>query len=288
MRTLIPLIRAALAPAYPDDAELQAVCKALCCELLGYDEYVYYLREAVTPAPEALRTLDDALRRLAQGEPLQYVLGHAPFAGADLQVSRAVLIPRPETAGLVAWVTEDDELAYELAPVILDLGTGSGCIAIGLQRALPHARVYACDISEAALAVARRNAAANGAGAVTLFAYDLLAAAPLPADVPAARCLVSNPPYIRRCERADMDMRVTAWEPALALYVPDDDPLLFYRAIARLGLGPALLPGGTILVEVNSAFARDTARLFHLYGYADVRLRDDLYGLPRYVRCKKR
>lgn len=287
MQNLIPLIRASLADAYPEADELQVVSKALCCELLGFSEYAYYLREPVTLSPAQQQLLDDALHRLSRGEPLQYVLGTAPFGGLQLSVDRSVLIPRPETSGLVRWVTEEAEelFAHTHEPVVVDVGTGSGCIAVALKQALPHAHVFACDVSQAALRTASRNAAETHTE-IILAEYDVLAGN-TSFPFPSARCMVSNPPYIRQSERAFMESRVTTWEPSLALFVPDDDPLLFYRALARLGQTDALLPGGTIAVEVNSAFAYETSVLFRFHGYTDVRIRNDIFGLARFVRCRK-
>lgn len=279
MRQLINYIKRELQACVEDD-ELAAITKALCCEGLGIEEYVWYLRDPVSLTDNQVALLGQAITRLKGGEPLQYVLGTAPFAGLTFNVDSHVLIPRPETAGLVQFVAE------ERPSRILDMGTGSGCIAIALAHRLPTAEVYACDLSDEALHVAANNAADNQVH-ITFTPCNLLdadAASTLPKG---CDCLVSNPPYIRRVERHFMEERVTGWEPSLALFVPDDDPLLFYRAIARIGQTDVLRPGGQIAVEVNQLFGAETCILFSLYGYEEVRLRFDLFGQPRYVTCRK-
>lgn len=283
MRELQNTLRRALSPVYAAD-ELSTVVKALCCELLGVSEWAYYLKDPVTLSDAQQRALSDAVQRLRQGEPLQYVLGTSPFAGEELAVDGRVLIPRPETAGLVRLAAQQLETMPGAPHRVLDLGTGSGCIAIALARAVPGAAVYGCDVSADALAVAAANAQRSGAG-VHFFPFDMLSPTALPAT--GFSCLVSNPPYIRRCERAYMDERVTRWEPPLALFVPDADPLLFYRAVAQLGQTDALLPGGTVCVEINQLYGFETCTLFELYGYRDVRLSYDLFGQPRFVTCRK-
>lgn len=279
MRQLINYIKRELQACVEDD-ELATITKALCCEGLGIEEYVWYLRDPVSLTDNQVALLGQAITRLKGGEPLQYVLGTAPFAGLTFNVDSHVLIPRPETAGLVQFVAE------ERPSRILDMGTGSGCIAIALAHRLPTAKVYACDLSDEALHVAANNAADNQVH-ITFTPCNLLdadAASTLPKG---CDCLVSNPPYIRRVERHFMEERVTGWEPSLALFVPDDDPLLFYRAIARIGQTDVLRPSGQIAVEINQWFGAETCILFSLYGYEEVRLRFDLFGQPRYVTCRK-
>lgn len=279
MRQLINYIKRELQACVEDD-ELATITKALCCEGLSIEEYAWYLRDPVSLTDNQVALLGQAITRLKGGEPLQYVLGTAPFAGLTFNVDSHVLIPRPETAGLVQFVAE------ERPSRILDMGTGSGCIAIALAHRLPTAEVYACDLSDEALHVAANNAADNQVH-ITFTPCNLLdadAASTLPKG---CDCLVSNPPYIRRVERHFMEERVTGWEPSLALFVPDDDPLLFYRAIARIGQTDVLRPGGQIAVEINQLFGAETCILFSLYGYEEVRLRFDLFGQPRYVTCRK-
>jgi release factor glutamine methyltransferase len=221
--------------------------------------------------------LQDILARLQKYEPLQYVLGRAPFDGLELEVTPDVLIPRPETAELVAWI------AAEARPdaSILDIGTGSGCIPIALHRRLPGARLTAWDVSEGALVVARRNAAACDAP-VRFERCDVLTARD--ADGRTFDVIVSNPPYICQRERAEMQPNVLEWEPGLALFVPDDDPLLFYRRIAQLGR-TLLRPGGQLYFEINRAYGPDTVAMLGGLGYRDITLKKDMEGNDRMIKA---
>ena len=248
--------------------------------------------------------------RLIQGEPVQYVLGFADFCGHRFCVTPDVLIPRPETEELTRWAM--DECLASNSPSspchILDLCTGSGCIAISLALAQPAARVTAVDISATALDVARHNAAALGAANVTFVQNDVLekirderleikdcqAQPPLISHLspfishlsPLISCIVSNPPYVCQSEAVDMSATVKDHEPSLALFVPDEDPLLFYRALARIGR-EVLVPGGRIMVELNAALAASTRQLFVDAGYNDVQLRNDQFGKPRMLSAKR-
>ena len=267
--------------AMPDEAERNAIIRAVCCDVLGISSTMYYLKENVELTTEQAALFDDVVARLKQGEPLQYIEGKAMFCGMQFMVSPQVLIPRPETAELVDWIVTDHAMGQ---PKILDLGTGSGCIAISLSKLMPQAVVEACDISVGALAVASENNRVNGTS-VEFFALDMLDTAsllPRSYDI-----LVSNPPYIKQCEAVDMEQNVTQWEPHTALFVPDDDALRFYRAVAEIGQTDALSPGGCIYVEINQALGKETAALFEAYGYKDVVLRKDIYGNDRMIKCVK-
>ena len=264
-----------------DKTERHAVVRAVCCDILGLSTTAYLLKEETTLTTEQSILLANINNRLRQGEPLQYIEGKAPFYGMNFKVAPAVLIPRPETAELVDWTIKDNRTQ---TPCILDLGTGSGCIAISLNKQMPQATVEACDISHEALAIARENNEMNGTD-VTFFHHDMLdLSTPLPHSY---SVLVSNPPYIKQSEAADMEQHVTEWEPHTALFVPDDDALRFYRAIAEIGQTDTLLPGGHIYVEINQALGKETVELFESYGYKEVTLRKDIYGNDRMIKCKK-
>ena len=264
-----------------DSSELLALVRTICCDMLGIGTTAYYLKEEVVLSNEQEARLCRIIKRLQQGEPLQYIEGKAPFYGMEIAVNSSVLIPRPETAELVEWIVREHATQQ---PRILDLGTGSGCIAIALSRQLPHASISACDISAEALTVAKGNARTNKAP-ISFFTHDMLdLSTPLPYSYD---ILVSNPPYIRQSEAADMSIQVTEWEPHTALFVPDDDALRFYRAIAELGRTEALRPGGYIYVEINQALGKETVDIFESYGYQDVELRKDIYENERMIRCKK-
>ncbi len=276
MKQLIDKLQKALSGIY-EGHELTAIIRTICCDMLGIGTATYYLKEAVTLTSEQESLLRSITDRLQQGEPLQYIEGKAPFCGMEFAVNSSVLIPRPETAELVDWIAREHTTQQ---PRILDLGTGSGCIAIALSKQLPQATIEACDISAEALTVAKENARTNEAP-VSFFTHDMLdLGTPLPHSYD---ILVSNPPYIRQSEAADMSIQVTEWEPHTALFVPDDDALRFYRAIAELGQTEALRPGGHIYVEINQALGKETVALFEAYGYQDVELRKDIYGNERMI-----
>jgi len=276
VKQLIDKLQKALSTTY-EGHELTAIIRTICCDMLGISSTSYYLKEEVTLTTEQETQLQGIIDRLLQGEPLQYIEGRAPFCGMEFAVNPSVLIPRPETAELVDWIAREHATQH---PRILDLGTGSGCIAIALSKQLPQATIEACDISAEALTVAKENARMNEAP-VSFFTHDMLdLGTPLPHSYD---ILVSNPPYIRQSEAADMSIQVTEWEPHTALFVPDDDALRFYRAIAELGQTEALRPGGHIYVEINQALGKETVALFEAYGYQDVELRKDIYGNERMI-----
>lgn len=221
----------------------------------------------------------ECAKRLAQGEPLQYVVGTAPFGNLTFEVTPATLIPRPETLELVEWVATDEQVRPALC--LLDIGTGSGCIAISLAKLLPQAKVSAWDISAEALAVARRNAECNGV-TVDFKQVDVLNIT----EAETYDCIVSNPPYICEEEKVEMTDSVLLHEPHTALFVPNTDPLRFYRAIAELGMR-CLSPGGTLYFEINRAYGAETCDLLRDLGFRDVELRKDFYGNDRMVKAGK-
>ncbi len=227
----------------------------------------------------ALRRFRDMESELLRGRPLQYVRGTAHFYGREFSVREAVLIPRPETEELIQWI-----LAEERPGRILDIGTGSGCIAISLKLAQQDAAVLAIDLSAEALVVAAENAAALGAD-VQLAQLDFLDAGSRD-SLPPSELIVSNPPYIPVTERDRLHPNVRDHEPAAALFVPGDDALQFYRAIADFGL-THLLPGGSIYCELHRDYAADSAALFDGYGYSEVILREDMHGAPRMLRARR-
>lgn len=269
-----------------EDGEARAIARILIEELFGlsYTDIVCGATDQLS-ADDTLR-LDTAVRRIEQGEPLQHVLGYADFCGNHFGVNASVLIPRPETE----WLVDEGERlmngASNAAPSapkrILDIGTGSGCIAISLKLRLGEAYVEAWDISEEALRTAESNAKALKAK-VAFCKRDALRAeeSVAPWDL-----IVSNPPYICDSERAGMDDNVLLHEPHTALFVPDDDPLRFYRAIARYALR-SLSNGGSLLFECNTRYAEATGKMMREMGFEDVTVNDDCFGLPRFVAGRK-
>ena len=275
-------LASALHPIYPE-REAQAIAALVVEQLLGMDS-LQRLMAAATPVPAAaLAALPPLQARLLAHEPVQYVLGTAPFEGMDLEVTPATLIPRPETEELVRAIVHEQRGRAGLR--VLDVGTGSGCLALALARALPGAEVLAVDISEEALAVARRNAA-RYAPAVAFQEVDILTAMPAGLAPGSLDVLVSNPPYVRESERPLMRDNVLAWEPATALFVPDNDPLLFYRRLGEIGR-QLLRPGGRIYLEINEAFSAQTQALLVGQGYVAVQGLPDMFGKDRMVRAEQ-
>ena len=266
-----------------DDGEARAIARILIEELFGlsYADIVCGATEQLS-ADDTLR-LDTAVRRIEQGEPLQHVLGYADFCGNRFCVNGSVLIPRPETEWLVDEGAKLMSTTATSSPKrILDIGTGSGCIAISLKLRLGDAYVEAWDISEEALRTAQDNADALKAE-VVFRKRDALRAdnTAVPWDL-----IVSNPPYICDSERSAMDDNVLLHEPHTALFVPDDDPLRFYRAIARYAL-LTLNTGGSLLFECNTRYAEATGTMLRDMGFEEVTVSDDCFGLPRFVRGRK-
>ena len=265
-----------LVPLY-DEREARAIVRVVLDDAFGLRPVDVYAGKVRQFSADERQHLARILERLEAGEPVQYALGTARFAGRTFEVEPAVLIPRPETEELVAWVEADG-----LAPGsrLLDGGTGRGCIAITLALDLPGTEVEAWDVSPEALAVARRNAARLDA-AVKFVRADLLSP---PCVAEGFDVVASNPPYVRESERTAMEAHVVGREPALALFVPDDDALRFYHALARLGR-QCLRPLGRIYVELNEALGEETAGVFRRAGYDPVELRRDQFGRTRMLRA---
>ena len=271
-RETVDRLTARLVPLY-GEREAHAIARSAVAELAGIP-----LSALLTdPGAElAVEGLAEAEAQLAAGKPLQYVVGHTEFYGRRFAVREGVLIPRPETEELVDRMVRSERGARRL----LDVGTGSGCIAASLALALPEAEVYAADISDAALAVAAENFQQLGAK-VTLRKADALGgldeAFPGPFDA-----IVSNPPYVPQSDLAAMHANVREYEPREALFVPDDDALRFYRAIARAGRR-MLRPGGKLYFEIYERSAGQMRLLLGEEGYTDTEVREDLNGKPRMV-----
>lgn len=283
-----------------NEREAQAIVRTVLDALFGMSLTDICLGKVTQLSADDTTRLEKIIQRLEKSEPVQYVLGAEWFAGRLFSVAPGVLIPRPETEDLVKWACdeakekekednskeergkeekEDSKKEEAPHPSILDIGTGSGCIAITVALALPQARVTAWDISTDALAIAAGNA--HNLGASVRFEHqDALSA---PDDKERWDVIVSNPPYICDRERADMSDNVLSYEPELALFVPDSDPLLFYRAIARYA-SKALKPGGRLLFETNTAYAHEVAQAMADEGFTAIEVRNDCFGKPRMVK----
>ena len=278
MNKIVAYIRSRLQPYYTAE-EVSALSRIVCCDLLGQAPTDYYLGKDIVLSPKKEQELEDILQRLSRFEPLQYIEGRTLFLGREFWVAPGVLIPRPETEELV-------ELMLKEIPAdarILDVGTGSGCIAISLAKELPDALVTAWDVSPEALSVARVNARKLQAN-VRFVECDVLACQV--DEVGLYDVIVSNPPYVTEAEKADMEPNVLQWEPSLALFVPDDDPLRFYRRIAVLGRD-MLADGGRLYFEINRAYGREMVEMLRAMGYVGVRVEKDLSQNDRFVIAEK-
>lgn len=275
MIAIIRHIDEAIGSNYPI-GEVTALTRIIATELLGIQQTKFFLKDPVILTPEQKRLLDDALERLNRNEPIQYILGYSDFCGLRFKVTPATLIPRPETSELVEWIESENSNAVN----ILDIGTGSGCIAVSLASKLPGSKVTAWDISREALEIARGNNRSNGTS-VEFAQVDILSHT---LSGEKFDIIVSNPPYIKDNEKSTMKSNVLDWEPHTALFVPDNDPLLFYRIIAEKGLN-MLEPGGRLYFEINRAHGNETSDMLASLGYTDIKLRKDLAGNDRMIRA---
>ncbi len=279
-----------------DQREARAVARMLVEEKFGlsFTDIICGAVETLSDADK--QWIEAAVKRLEQGEPIQYVLGWTWFAGLKFNVRSGVLIPRPETEWLVDNVCAHPAPSNNRPLRILDIGTGSGCIALSIKQRLPEAYVEAWDISTEALSIAADNARSLSLDIVLRqqdalnITPNVLSTAPndnsaVP-DSPFWDVIVSNPPYICERERTDMARNVLEHEPSTALFVPDTDPLLFYRAITRYAIG-SLNDGGRLLFECNTLYAGDTARMMKDEGMAATEVFDDCFGKPRFAVGKK-
>ncbi|WP_297143626.1 peptide chain release factor N(5)-glutamine methyltransferase [uncultured Prevotella sp.] len=280
-----------------DQREARAVARMLVEEKfsLSFADIICGGVEALSVADK--QWIEAAVKRLEQGEPIQYVLGWAWFGGLKFNVRSGVLIPRPETEWLV------DNICAHPAPLndrplrILDIGTGSGCIALSIKQRLPETYVEAWDISTEALSIAADNARSLSLDVVWRqqdalnITPNVLSTTPndnsVVPDSPLWDVIVSNPPYICERERTDMARNVLEHEPSTALFVPDTDPLLFYRAITRYAVG-SLNEGGRLLFECNTLYAGDTARMMADEGMTATQVYDDCFGKPRFAVGKRK
>ncbi len=276
------------------------VSKAFNAQLLGlYDEreinslYMLVLSEVASISSAKIKafpeleitdeqadTIEKVLLRLQTGEPLQYILGHTEFYGLMFKVNPSVLIPRPETEELVDWVL----LSAPKKPLrILDIGTGSGCIAISLKKKIPDAQVYAIDISTDALQTAKQNAALNQVD-IHFVQADILN---IEVDLPPFDIIISNPPYVTLDDKKQMHQNVIDFEPHTALFVPENEPLLFYKAIADFAL-KQLEENGLLFFEINENYGKQTVELLSDNGLKDIELRNDMSNRARMTKAQFR
>ena len=289
-----------LTPLY-DAGEAQAIVRTVLDVKYGMTLTDIICGKVNEISADEERKLEEIIIRLQKGEPVQYVLGEADFAGRTFRVEPGVLIPRPETAELCQWIEKDmieksivssgdspedssgnSPQATDDAKLILDICTGSGCIAITLGLNIPNSEVTGWDISEDALRIAQGNVEMLKARNVRIEYQDALA---LPKAAEAADLIVSNPPYICEKEKADMEKNVLEHEPSLALFVPDEDPLKFYRAIAEYA-SSALKSGGALYFEINPIYEKETREMLQELDFKDIETKEDAFGKKRMMRAK--
>ena len=233
--------------------------------------------------------IGEILNRLATQEPIQYILGYTEFYGLPFKVSPDVLVPRQETEELVDLIIKTQLKAANQDLSILDIGTGSGCIAVALSKFMPNSKVYALDVSKPAIEMAEYNAALNDVD-VTFLTYDVLSSK-APHFSEADRTfndfdiIVSNPPYVRELEVSEMKLNVLNYEPKLALFVPDDDALVFYKAIAELAK-QYLKKGGWLFFEINQYLGSEMRALLKNYGFKNIDLLNDINGNQRMLKAQ--
>jgi release factor glutamine methyltransferase len=260
-----------------DEPEVKALTNLIIKTVLNLTKlHQLYFEEKKVSNSEKVRIIE-ICKELKRGKPLQYIFGETEFFGCKIRVTPATLIPRPETEELVQLVLNENK---DFSGHIIDFGTGSGCIAIALALNLPHSKITGIDISPEALVVAGENAMLNNVS-VNFLTGDILSFDPH--TFPKAGIIISNPPYVRNSERILMNKNVTDFEPHLALFVPDSDPLLYYKGILLIA-GKILEPSGRIYFEINEAFGNEMTELMLSFGYSEVKPVSDINGKVRMIK----
>jgi len=278
MKAGIASIRKELTGIFPAE-EIESLIFLIFEKIKGYSRTQFLLAKEEELRKEERSEIEKIVARLKNHEPIQYILGETEFYGLPFYAVPGVLIPRPETEELVQWIIQENQHS---APTILDIGTGTGCIAISLLKNIDNATVLACDISPICLETARRNAVLN-AVTVSVFEYDILNGIP-EVSIPKLDVIVSNPPYIRENEKPLMEKNVLEFEPELALFVPDESPLIFYERIADFALNH-LKEKGRLYFEINEAFGKECTEMLLGKRFSDVVLKKDINGKDRMIRA---
>ena len=271
--------RESLKDLYPKE-EIDSMFYLLLEHITGKTRLLMAVEPDIMISGSEENRLVRSLAELMKEYPVQYLIGETEFLGRNFKVSEDVLIPRPETEELVNWIISQTDKKKELK--ILDIGTGSGCIIISLACALKESVCSATDVSDKALELAKNNAMIHGTD-IDFLKQDVLTAKTLPGQFD---LIVSNPPYVRQSEKAKMRGNVLKFEPDLALYVEDEDPLLFYRAIAKLA-AQSLTTGGSLYFEINQYMEAETKSLLEDLKFSDIVTKKDLFGAPRMIRARK-
>lgn len=256
--------------------EAQSIAFMLLEYAFGFDKTQVLVNKNAQVDTTTWQKYEDALKRLQQQEPIQYIIGQTEFYGLPFKVQTGVLIPRPETEELVDWIIQN----HPPQPLhLLDIGTGSGCIAVTLAKHLPQAQVSALDVSPQALSIAQQNAELNQVN-IRFIQENILAPSALDVADQSLDVVVSNPPYVTPAEKAQMHTNVLAHEPELALFVPQDEPLLFYEAIAQFAQ-QKLKPKGALYFEINELFGQATQAMMEQKGFTNVEIKKDMFGKDR-------
>ncbi len=263
--------------------EIDALTSLVLGELTGHSRAKLKAFGEIELTSEQTDRATSILEQLLTGMPVQYILGHTEFYGHTFKVTPTVLIPRPETEELVEWVA--DTIRDGRGLKLMDIGTGSGCIPISLKLTNTENEIFAVDISSEALSIAKENALLNKAD-IAFIETDVLK--PLPTQITAERfdVIISNPPYVTGADKLQMHRNVTDFEPHKALFVPDDDPLLFYVRIADIA-NELLVDGGYLFFEINESFGQQTSAMLAAKGFTDIELRQDMSGRDRMIRCMR-
>lgn len=264
---------------YPSQ-EVESIFTVLSEYFLNYTRFETVLKADESLSEEIIKHFENAISRLKRQEPVQYICGKTEFYSLPFRVDKHTLIPRPETEGLVQWIIDDENKKQTKSKTLLDIGTGSGCIAISLAKNLKEIDVSALDFSPEALKTAHKNSVLNSVK-VTFFELDLLDEQTLPRryDI-----MVSNPPYVRELEKSNMRSNVLEYEPKSALFVTDKDPFLFYRRIARLA-NLYLTDNGRVYFEINEYLSDELKALLLTERFTDIEVRKDIFGKDRMIKC---
>ena len=264
-----------------DREEIHSFFYLLCDSFLNYRRFDVSMNHDRLLSKPTIARFDSVLARLQAQEPIQYILGCTEFYGLPFQVNKHTLIPRPETEELVYWILSHVQNQGAVLD-ILDIGTGSGCIAVALAKILPRASISALDISLKAIALAKENAINNNVS-VSFSDQDILDTKSLEKKYDV---IVSNPPYVRQQEKKAMHTNVLAYEPSNALFVPNGDPLLFYRKIAQLAM-VSLQTKGWLYFEINEYLSKEMDVLLKEIGFANIEIKKDFRAVPRMIKCQK-
>ncbi|NJB83296.1 peptide chain release factor N(5)-glutamine methyltransferase [Wenyingzhuangia aestuarii] len=262
---------------YPK-TELDSFFKLILEDILELSKIDFALNPNMEVSGDSISKINKILNGLSQHQPIQHLIGFTEFMDLKLEVNQHVLIPRPETEELILWILND--FSKTISPNILDIGTGSGCIPIALSKKLENAKVSTIDVSNKAIETAKRNATYNKAD-VQFLHQDILATEKLTATYDV---IVSNPPYVRNLEKVEIEKNVLDYEPHLALFVADDDPLIFYKKIAELAL-ISLKPNGALYYEINQYLGKETVELLQNIGFKNIELKKDVFGNHRMIKA---